>query len=129
MEKQEIIEDRLDQLEEEEEKVLDSGGNLSGSMVGRRRVLITWAVGEAWERFSRERKQVIQRAFRAVGLSLPIDGSSDSEISVKGIETAVLIDGLKDWQKGGPVDDEHDRVGLSEKDDDVDIFYEDTVHS
>ena len=62
-------------------------------------------------------------------MSLPIDGSSDSEISVKGIETAVLIDGLKDWQKGGLVDDEHNRVGLSEKGDDVDIFYEDTVHS
>ena len=114
-------------MEEEEEKILDTGGKLTGSMVGRRRILITWAVGEAWERFSAERKHVIQHAFRVVGLSLPIDGSCDHEISVKGIESPILIEGLKDWRRGGLVDDENDVVELSEQDDGADIFYENAV--
>jgi len=32
-------------------------------MIGRRRIAVTWAVGEAWERFSIERVGVVQRAF------------------------------------------------------------------
>ena len=67
-------------MEEEEEGILTSGGQLSGSMVGRWRVLCTWAVGEAWERFSQEHAHVVRRGFTATGLALPIDGSRDSEI-------------------------------------------------
>ena len=91
-------------------------------MVGRQRILITWA----WERFSAERKHVIQGAFRIVG-SLPIDGSCDHEISVKGIESPILVEGLKDWRRGGLVDDENDVVELSKQGDGADIFYKDTV--
>jgi hypothetical protein len=69
--------------------------------VGKRRVLTTWAVGEAWERFCRDRSVVIQRAFTAVGLGLPIDGCRDSELSLKGIEMEQFIQDMKDWRIGG----------------------------
>ena len=87
----------------EEEAILSTGSQLSGSMIGRRRILSTWAVGEAWERFSNSHASVVQRAFTAVGLTLPIDGSQDSEISIKGLETSLFIDGLRDWEEGGVV--------------------------
>jgi len=83
--------------------VLAEGGQLWGSMVGRRRVLCTWAVGEAWERFSANQAHVVERAFTAVGLALPIDGSRDSEISIKGLETSLFMEGIKDWADGAMV--------------------------
>ena len=46
--------------------------------MGQRRVMILWAVGNTWERFSLSRKEAIQCSFIAVGLSLPIDGSHES---------------------------------------------------
>ncbi|KAG0133105.1 hypothetical protein HOY82DRAFT_538386 [Tuber indicum] len=67
-------------------------------MVGRRRIAATWAIGEAWSRFSREKEDVVRRAFRVVGLALPIDGSADIEISIKGIETDFLLQGLVNCQ-------------------------------
>lgn len=95
------MEERLGEIEEEEERILEEGGRLTGSMVGRRRIAVTWAVGEAWERFSVERIAVVQRAFRIVGLSLPIDGSEDHELSIRGLANDYLVEGLRDWGVGG----------------------------
>lgn len=50
-------------MEREEEEALEAGGIQVGSMVGRRRILRTWAVGEAWDIFSQERAEVIRKAF------------------------------------------------------------------
>jgi hypothetical protein len=36
------------------------------------------------------------KAFRIVGLSLPIDGSFDNEISMKGIDNNIFIEGIKE---------------------------------
>ena len=71
------------------------------SKVGRRRVMTTWAVGEAWDRFCTSRKEVLVRAFSTVGLSLPIDGSRDAELSIKGIDTERLANDLQAWHIGG----------------------------
>ncbi|KAG0133181.1 hypothetical protein HOY82DRAFT_605021 [Tuber indicum] len=99
-------------------------------MVGRRRILTTWAVGEAWEIFSRERVEVVRRSFRIVGLALPIDGSCDGEISIKGIENTYLRKGLKDWSVGGvgEIDSEEngESVEVPEEVEEEDIFYEDS---
>jgi len=84
-------------------------------MVGRRRVLCTWAVGEAWERFSQEHTHVVRRAFTATGLALPIDGSPDSEISVKGLDSSLLIAGLGDWREGGLTTNDEEEVGEEEE--------------
>ena len=50
-----------------------------------RRVLVQKCVAQAWEIFSTEKRDVVVNSFRKVGLSLPIDGSCDNELSVKGI--------------------------------------------
>lgn len=71
--------------------------------MGRRRVAMTWAVGETWERLSTERAEVIRKAFGVVGLSLPVDGSKDMEISVKGLATDFLKEGLENWRIGEEV--------------------------
>ena len=57
--------------------------------------MMTQCVGEAWEQFNREKREVVVRSFRCLGISLPIDGSCDDEISIKGLDTTVLAQGLK----------------------------------
>jgi hypothetical protein len=118
------LEEKVAEVEAEEEAILGLGQKLSGSMIGRRRILTTWAVGEAWEQFSTKRVEVIQCSFSSVGLSLPIDGHHDHEISIKGLETSVFIEGLKDWRKGGLIDDEEDMHKLNSADDSADGLYE-----
>ena len=102
-----------------------AGGRLEGSMVGRRRVLTTWGVGEAWERFSRDRKEVVVKAFRILGISLPISSVCDEEISVKGIDSTFLIDSLQNWKVGWSSEEE-DEIELDENEDEHDIFYEES---
>jgi len=106
--------------------MLEEGGSLTGSKVGRRRIGVTWAVREAWEHFSAEKAEVVLRAFRVLGLGLPIDGSADHEISIKGIKTGFLTEGLKNWEEGGIQvgDDEDDPVELDVRDDEADLFFE-----
>ena len=116
-------------IEAEEEGILTSGGTLAGSMVGRRRILTTWAVGEAWEIFTRERAEVIKKSFRILGLALPINGSCDEEISIKGLDCTYLREGIKDWQIGAnpEIDLEDDSTELAEVEDDEEgVFYEET---
>ncbi|RPB01142.1 DDE-domain-containing protein [Choiromyces venosus 120613-1] len=52
--------------------------------VSHRRILTTSCVGDAYYRFHIEKGDIIQRVFRKVGLSLPIDGSCDLELDIKG---------------------------------------------
>ena len=71
------------------------------SKIGQRRVMTTWAVGEAWERFCLGRQEVIKHSFTAVRLSLPIDGSRDKEMSFKGMDMVKLVEDLQNWTIGG----------------------------
>ena len=50
------------------------------SAIAERRILVTQAVGQAWEEFSHTHQELIVTTFRKLGLTLPIDGSYDSEI-------------------------------------------------
>lgn len=86
------MEEKLDGIEKEEEEIVPQGGKLTGSMVGHRRILTTWAVGKAWEVFCWEHKTVVQRSFCAVGLALPINGSHNCENSVKGLDSSLFIE-------------------------------------
>lgn len=66
--------------------------------VGQRWVLTTWCVGDAWYLFCIEKQDIIKRVFRKVGLSLPIDGSADHELDIKGfgeIDIELETGGLK----------------------------------
>lgn len=61
----------------------------------QRRILTTWCAGDAYYKFHSEKSKIISQAFRKVGLSLPPDGSCDSELDIKGF-TGLEIG---DWQE------------------------------
>ena len=89
-------------MREKEEALIATGERLTGSKVGRRRIMTTWAIGETWKEFCIERRQVIIRSFTAVGLSLPIDGSHDrSQLSLKGVDMERFTENIQDWRVGG----------------------------
>ncbi|KAG0129183.1 hypothetical protein HOY82DRAFT_540914 [Tuber indicum] len=117
-------------MEAEEEEILTSGGQLKGSMIGRRRILTTWAVGEAWEIFTSEQIEVVKKSFHILGLALPIDGTCDQEISIKGLDSTYLQEGIKNWERRESIPpvvdcDDNDTVELAEVDDDEeDVHYE-----
>jgi len=52
-----------------------------------RRILTTKCIADSWVEFNREKKDVVIRSFRQLetGISLPIDGSCDSELNIKGL--------------------------------------------
>lgn len=50
-----------------------------------RRVLITKWVGGAWDKCTEDSATCI-RAFKKCGIALPIDGSEDSCINIRGLE-------------------------------------------
>ena len=87
-------------IDQEEKEILGGGGKLTGSMIGHWRIAATWAVGEAWERFSREKEEVVSLSFCCVGIALPINGSADAQISIKGIESGYLVEGLASVRTG-----------------------------
>jgi hypothetical protein len=68
--------------------------------VGKRRVVTTCCVGNAWYQFCIEKQDLIKYVFRKVGLSLPVDGSADHEIDIKGFEGFEV----GDWRRELEVD-------------------------
>ena len=124
-----MLEERLNVIEAEEERILTSGATLAGSMVRRRRILTTWAVGEAGEIFTPERAEVIKKSFWILGLALPINGTCDKEISIKGLDCTYLDEGIKDWQIGANlgIDLEDNSIELAEVEDNEEgVFYQET---
>ena len=84
-------------MREKEEALIATGGRLTGSKVGHRRIMTTWAIGEAWEEFCIERRQVIIRSFTAVRLFLPIDSSPDcSQLFLKGADMERFMENRQD---------------------------------
>ena len=55
-------------------------------------------MGEAREQFNREKREVVVRGFRSLGISLPIDGPCDDETSIKGLNAKALAEGLRNWE-------------------------------
>jgi len=68
------------------------------------RVMMTKWVGDAWKIFNWKNRDVVIRSFRCLGIALPIDGSCDNEISIKGLETTMLMEGLKNWEHTPTID-------------------------
>lgn len=73
--------------------------------LGKRRILTTWCVGDAWYQFCIEKQELVQCAFRKLGLSLPIDGSTDSELDIKGFTGLEIGDWRQDVQVVEPFAD------------------------
>lgn len=67
--------------------------------VGERRVLTTKCVRQMWETFCLSKRQLVIDSFRNVGLSLPIDGSHDYELRIKGFASEDLE--IENWYEGG----------------------------
>jgi len=73
------------------------------------------------------------RLFYAVGLALPIDGSRDAEMSIKGIDIEQLVEKIKEWEIGGleqptmngNASSREDKSLLSEDDENQFVDYED----
>ncbi|RPB00518.1 hypothetical protein L873DRAFT_1564006, partial [Choiromyces venosus 120613-1] len=57
-----------------------------------KRIMVTHVVGEAWAIFQQEKKELITKAFRDVGVTLPIDGSQDQDIHIKGFDNITVGD-------------------------------------
>jgi len=74
--------------------------------------------------FSREKMVVVRNAFRVVGLALPINGSEDHRLSIKGLANDLLIEGLRDWvndeQENGDPEVDID----ADSDDEINFAYE-----
>ena len=53
--------------------------------VADRRIMLTHWVGKAWIKFHERHRNTIIRAFRKIGVTLAIDGSEDTELSIKDV--------------------------------------------
>jgi hypothetical protein len=66
-------------------KRLEENGRGSKITVSQLRILVSKWVGQAWQKVSADREFMIN-TFRKTGLSLPIDGSKDHEMSFLDVE-------------------------------------------
>ncbi|KAG0125190.1 hypothetical protein HOY82DRAFT_543282 [Tuber indicum] len=116
-----MIQDGLDTvMETMEQQALEALDDATDLAIGKRRIIITWAVGAAWERFCREKSHIIMKAFRVVGMSLPVNGQNDAEIHIKGlseIEVGDWRDGRQDTEIACDSDLEDMEIGEDKEDD------------
>jgi len=85
--------------------------------VGDRRVMTTECVGNAFSQFHNEKAEVIRRSFWKVGLSLPINGSRDYELDIKGFTSLAIGNWREDWVS---LDDRADVI--EDDDDDIELI-------
>ena len=95
-EQTEIYTDKLEEAGEAPEKW----------SVSQKRVMVTHVVSESWKQFCQEKKALIAKAFQDVGLSLSIDSSEDSLLSIKGYNHGEPIIG--DWRRADELEDIQD---------------------
>jgi hypothetical protein len=95
-----LLKEEID-LEFERHDIEGAESIQGSSAVGEMRVMMTHCVARAWEKFCNERQEVIVRSFRCLGISLPIDGSADAELSIKGLDTSRLMTALEKWETQG----------------------------
>lgn len=72
--------------------------------VGDRRIMTTQVVGPAWSQFCKDKEAMIQKAFRDVWVTLPVDRSRDHEIQIKGFAAKDLKIGASTYST---IDDSH----------------------
>lgn len=89
----------------EEEKDIDKWS------VSQHRIVTTEAVGRAWEAWNNDstKRKIVIQSFKDTGISLPVDGSRDHELKIKGFAPGELVIG--DWART----EEEAGYGTSEK--------------
>ena len=85
-----ILDELLDDFEAKNNLNLREISRANSPAIAERKILVTQAVGETWDQFTRNYQELVVETLRKLGLRLPIDGSCDDELSVKGIEPALL---------------------------------------
>ena len=78
-----------------------NGHDMTTSSVSDKRILTTHVVARAWSAFCQQKPYLIRKAFRDVGVTLPISGSCDDEIHIKGFTAAEVA--LGDWRSDLPI--------------------------
>ncbi|KAG0125679.1 hypothetical protein HOY82DRAFT_616256 [Tuber indicum] len=58
--------------------------------------MVTHVVAEAWAAFTSQKSELLRKSFRDLGVTLPIDGSRDSEIHIKGFENIDVGNWMED---------------------------------
>ena len=92
---------------------LESAADFERWTVGDRRVMTTQCVGEAFNQFHTTKTNLISHSFHKTGLSLPIDGSLDSELDIKGFTNLEIGDWREDFvllDERADVHDEDDEL-------------------
>ena len=92
---------------------LESAADFERWTVGDRRVMTTQCVGEAFSQFHTTKANLISRSFHKTGLSLPINGSLDSELDIKGFTNLEI----GDWREDFVLPDE--RADVHDEDDEL----------
>jgi len=109
-----ILKEEIDKGFEQADNNIDPDDITGSSTVGEMRVMMTKCVGATWERLCQEKREVIIRSFRCIGASLSIDGTSDGEISIKGLPTPHLMTALQDWKTRGAPTAQEDAASSSD---------------
>ena len=91
------LKDRIRDLTDEAILECESVDSFEKWSVGQRRILTTNCVGDAWYQFCIDKKELVEKVFKKVGLALPADGSRDRELDIKGFEGIEV----GDWNIGG----------------------------
>ena len=92
-----LIKEFTEELREKKEEVDD----IEKWSISQHRIVTTEAVGRAWEEWhrpgSQSRQKIVIQSFRDTGISLPVDGSHDHELNIKGFAPGELVVG--DWAR------------------------------
>jgi hypothetical protein len=57
-----------------------------------RRIMVTHVVANAWKKFCNEKRELVIKSFMDVGVTLPVDGSCDNNIKIKGMDGIIIGD-------------------------------------
>ncbi|RPA91909.1 hypothetical protein L873DRAFT_1848016 [Choiromyces venosus 120613-1] len=90
-----LIKEFTEEIREEKEALED----IERWSTSQHRIVTTEAVGRAWEEWNKAQSQrkIIIQSFRDTGISLPVDGSCDHELKIKGFSSGELV--LGDWAR------------------------------
>ncbi|RPA96931.1 hypothetical protein L873DRAFT_1923342 [Choiromyces venosus 120613-1] len=90
-----LIKEFTEEIREEKEALED----IERWSTSQHRIVTTEAVRRAWEEWNKaqSRRKIIIQSFRDIGISLPVDGSCDHELKIKGFSSGELV--LGDWAR------------------------------
>ena len=82
-------------LQDYTEQYMDERPDIETWSVSDKRIMVTHVVARAWCAFCLEKRALIQKSFLDVGLTLPVDGSQDYKLKIKGMGKIEI----GDWQQ------------------------------